>query len=126
MIARTRFALTTLAAGALTGVAVLLPGAASAAPMDQLAPLLNSTCSFAQVDAALHDQAPQLASALDANPNAKAQLKAAFDQPIDQRRAQAEQYLAEHPDQVQQAQNDPRAAQAQQLIQRLADTCANY
>ncbi|MFI5780282.1 hemophore-related protein [Nocardia sp. NPDC051570] len=126
MLSRTRFAATTLAAGALTALSVLLPGTASADPIDQLAPLLNSTCSFAQVDAALHDQDPQLAAALDNNQAVKGQIRQMFDQPIDQRRAQAQQYLAQHPDQVQQAENDPRAAQAQALVQKLADTCANY
>ncbi|MCM6773054.1 hemophore-related protein [Nocardia sp. CDC159] len=122
MISRTRFA----AAAGLTALAALLPATASADPTDELAPLLDSTCSFAQVDAALHDQAPNYAAMLDNNPNVKNQLRQLFDQPIEQRRAQVQQYLAEHPDQVQQAENDPRAAQARQLIQQLADTCANY
>ncbi len=126
MISRSRFAATALAAGAITALSALLPASASADPTEQLAPLLNSTCSFAQVDAALHDQAPSLAAALDNNPSAKAQVQQMFDQPIDQRRAQVQQYLAQHPDQVQQAQNDPRAQQGQQMIQKLADTCGNY
>ncbi|MBF6334191.1 hemophore-related protein [Nocardia transvalensis] len=122
MTLRARFA----AATGATALALLIPGTASADPTEQLAPLLDSTCTFSQVDAALHDQAPQLAAILDANPDEKAQLQQLFDQPVEQRRAQVQQYLQQHPDQVQQAENDPRAAQARQIIRSVADTCHNY
>src|SRR5690606_38523083 len=81
------FGLTTLTLGAAAAAtAFLSPAVASAGPMEMAEPLLTSDCSFAQVDAALHDQAPELAAMLDANPDAKAQLQAKFDQPVEQRR----------------------------------------
>ncbi|AHH15536.1 hypothetical protein NONO_c07280 [Nocardia nova SH22a] len=113
-------------AGLAAGAALLVPGTASADPTGMVAPLLNSSCSFAQVDAALHDQAPQLASILDNNPDQKAELKAKFDQPVEQRRAEFQQYLAQHPEEAQQAQQDPRASGLSQTIQQVADSCHNY
>ncbi|BDT84915.1 hemophore-related protein [Nocardia cyriacigeorgica] len=113
-------------AGAATVSAFLSPAIASAGPMELAAPLLESDCSFAQVDAALHDQAPQLAAMLDANPEIKAELQAKFDQPVEQRRAELQRYLDENPEAAQQAQNDPRAAGLSQTIQKVADTCKNY
>ncbi|RDI43446.1 hemophore-related protein [Nocardia mexicana] len=112
--------------GLATGAALLIPGTASADPTQMLAPLLNSDCTFAQVDAALHDKNPQLAQQLDANPQQKAVLQQTFDKPVEQRRAEVQQYMNEHPEAAQQAENDPRAAGASQTIQAVADSCHNY
>ena len=113
-------------AGLAAGAALLVPATASADPTGLVAPLLNSTCSFTQVDTALHDKAPQLASILDSNPNQKAELKAKFDQPVEQRQAEFQEYLAQHPDEAQRAQQDPRASGLSQTIQEVADSCHNY
>lgn len=113
-------------AGLAAGAALLVPGTASADPTELVGPLLNSSCSFEQIDAALHDKNPQLASMLDNNPNEKAQLKAKFDQPVEQRQAEFQQYLKDHPDQAQQAEQDPRANGIRQTIQEVADSCHNY
>ncbi|GAA5099206.1 hemophore-related protein [Nocardia iowensis] len=122
-----RPAVAALAAGGLATVAVFLsPALAAADPMRLAEPLLNSDCSFAQVDAALHDKAPQLAAMLDANPTQKAELQRRFDQPVEQRRAQLQQAIDENPDAVQQAQNDPRYAQLRDTIRVVADSCQNY
>ncbi|MFI6046185.1 hemophore-related protein [Nocardia sp. NPDC051321] len=122
-----RPAVAALAAGGLATVAVLLsPAIASAGPMELAGPLLNSDCSFTQVDAALHDKAPQLAKMLDANPSQKAELQRKFDQPVEQRRAELQQAIDNNPDAVEQAQNDPRYGQLRQTIQAVADSCHNY
>ncbi|MTL16633.1 hemophore-related protein [Nocardia seriolae] len=114
-------------AGAVAAVALALaPATASAAPADLVAPLLNSTCSFAQVDAALHDKAPALASFLDANPDTKAELKAKFDLSPAQRQAELDQYLKDNPDAANQAAADPRAGGIAAAIQQVADSCHNY
>ena len=125
---RTRaVAATTLtAAGLAAGAALLVPATASAEPTELFAPLLNSSCSFEQIDAGLHTESAQLAGILDAYPDKKAELKAKFDQPVQKRQAEFQQYLAEHPDQAQQAQNDPRAAGISDTVQKVADTCHNY
>jgi hemophore-related protein len=122
-----KFGPTTLTLGAAAAAtAFLSPAIASAGPMEMAEPLLTSDCSFAQVDAALHDQAPELAAMLDNNPDAKAQLQAKFDQPVEQRRAEFQQYLDENPQAAQQAQDDPRAQQLQATFQGVADTCHKY
>ncbi|ONM50409.1 hemophore-related protein [Nocardia donostiensis] len=124
---RSRTAIATMAVSGLATIsAVISPAVASAGPAELVEPLLTSDCSFAQVDAALHDQAPDLAALLDSNPDAKAQLQAKFDQPVEQRRAELQRYLEENPQAAQQAQDDPRAAGMRDTLQRVADTCHNY
>ncbi|MBF6171626.1 hemophore-related protein [Nocardia blacklockiae] len=112
--------------GVATTAALLFPGTASADPTELVAPLLNSDCTFAQVDAALHDKNPQLAAVLDANPEQKAMLQQKFDQPVEQRRAELQQYAQEHPDQAQRAENDPRAESVRATVQAVADSCHSY
>ncbi|MEV0356970.1 hemophore-related protein [Nocardia sp. NPDC050697] len=125
---RSRPVVASLAASGIAAVGVLLSsGAASAAPLDQLAePLLRSDCSFAQVDAALHVEAPQLAALVDSYPEQKAELAKRFDVPVDQRRAQLERAIQENPEAAQEAQNDPRTQQLAGVLQRVADTCSKY
>ncbi|MFC9892611.1 hemophore-related protein [Nocardia sp. NPDC127579] len=116
-----------LLAGGAGAIAVLLaPGVANAGPMELAAPLLNSDCSFAQVDAALHAKAPALANILDNNPEQKAELKAKFDLPVEQRRAEFQRILDENPDAAAQAQNDPRAAGLANTIAEVAAVCHTY
>ncbi|MGW1742956.1 hemophore-related protein [Nocardia sp. NPDC001965] len=124
---RSKLGATTLALGAAAAVtAFLSPAVASAAPTDFAEPLITSDCSFAQVDAALHDQAPEMAAMLDNNPDMKAQLQSKFDQPVEQRRAELQQYIEQNPEQAQQAENDPRSQQLRATLQGVADTCHNY
>ncbi|MEU6828950.1 hemophore-related protein [Nocardia beijingensis] len=122
-----RPAIAAAAAGGIATVTLLLsPAIAAAGPMDYAEPLLTSDCSFAQVDAALHDKAPQLAAVLDANPSQKAELQRRFDQPVEQRRAELRRAIDENPDAVRQAENDPRTAQLRDTIRVVAETCHNY
>lgn len=67
--------------GFAAGTALFGAGAAYADPMGDLEPLLSSSCSFAQIDSALHQVAPDTAAQLDAAPGQKAALKNAYDQP---------------------------------------------
>ncbi|UGT59827.1 hemophore-related protein [Nocardia asteroides] len=125
---RSRPIVATLAASGIAAFGVLFSsGVASAAPLDQLAePLLRSDCSFAQVDAALHDQAPELAALIDSYPSQKAELAERFDVPVEQRRAELQRAIQENPEAAQQAQNDPRTQQLAGVLQRVADTCKQY
>ncbi|MFC8047078.1 hemophore-related protein [Nocardia sp. NPDC057353] len=125
---RSRPIVASFAASGIAAVGVLLSsGAASAAPLDQLAePLLASDCSFAQVDAALHKEAPQVAALLDSYPEQKAELAARFDVPVEQRRAELQRAIDENPEAAQEAQNDPRTQQLAGVLQRVADTCSQY
>lgn len=124
---RSRPAATALAASGLAGVAVLLsPAIAAADPMTLAGPLLNSDCSFAQIDAALHAKAPQLAAMLDSNPTQKAELQRKFDQPVEQRRAELQAMINENPDAAKDAENDPRASGLAETIRTVADSCHSY
>lgn len=124
---RSRPAVAALAAGATASVAVLLsPAIAAADPMTLAGPLLTSDCTFAQVDAALHAKAPQLAAMLDANPTQKAELQRKFDQPVEQRRAELQAMINENPDAAKDAENDPRANSLAETIRTVAETCHNY
>ncbi|MEU7630927.1 hemophore-related protein [Nocardia sp. NPDC049220] len=116
-----------LGVGGFATVAMFLsPAIATADPMELGAPLLDSDCSFAQVDSALHDKAPQLASMLDANPTQKAELRRKFDQPVAQRRAELRRAIDENPQAARDAENDPRTAQLRDTIRTVAETCHNY
>lgn len=88
-------------------------GVASAAP--DLGPLVNTTCSYSQVMAALNAQSPDLAQQLSASPMAQGMLQRFLASPPDQR----QQY-------VQQAQNTPLGQQYGGSILQIANTCNNY
>ncbi|WP_067564753.1 hemophore-related protein [Nocardia acidivorans] len=109
--------------GLAAGAALFGAGAASADPMGDIEPLLRSSCSFAQVDAALHRVAPETAAQLDAVPAQKAALRNAYDQPVEQRRAAFEQLIAEQ-------QRMGMTAQADQefggKLSQVVDTCHQY
>lgn len=116
--------------GAVAGAALLMaPGTASAAPTDTFAPLLYSTCTFDQVDAALHVQAPEIAGQLDGMPEQKAQLRSLYDLPVDQRQAAVDAYFANNPDlnaRAEQLANSAEGDQAAAVVQQVANTCHNY
>ncbi|MTE11383.1 hemophore-related protein [Nocardia aurantiaca] len=84
--ARYASAIAVTIAGFGAAVAVSGAGAAVADPMSDLEPLLSSTCSFDQIDAAFHRVEPATAAQLDAAPERKAPFRLAYDQPIPQRR----------------------------------------
>ncbi len=73
--------------GFAAGTVLIGAGSASAGVMDDVLPLLVSTCNFPQIDAALHDVAPDAAARLDASPLQKSVLRFAFNQPADKRQA---------------------------------------
>ncbi|MEV6430282.1 hemophore-related protein [Nocardia sp. NPDC051463] len=122
-----------LAVGA--SAALLVPGIAAAAPGGPGHLLAETTCSFAQVDAALHAAAPELAARLDANPERKAKLEQLLDLPPEQRRAAIQQRLddpavkeriEEHRGKIEERRNDPRFTEMRDKMQTVADTCHNY
>ena len=80
-------------AGFAAGAA--LSGAASADPMSDLEPLLSSSCTFDQIDAAFHQVDADTAAQLDAAPARKAAFRIAYDQPVAQRRIAFHALLAE-------------------------------
>ena len=76
-----------MAVSLMTGV-----GVASAAP--DLGPLINTTCSYPQVVAALNAQSPEAANEFNAQPMAQSMLSSFIDSPVDQRQQIAQQVLA--------------------------------
>ncbi|WP_422746041.1 hemophore-related protein [Mycobacterium sp. WMMD1722] len=90
-----------------TTLAVTLGGFAAALPMSMfvsagaasaqdLSPIVNTTCSYEQVVAALNDQQPALANQLAAQPTSQAMLRSFLASPPPQRQATATQ-LAGYP-----------------------------
>ena len=117
-----------VAVGFCIAGATLVPAVVAAAPLSAaVAPLIESTCSFDQLDAAAHVVAPSWAERLDADPARKAQARALFDQPVEERRATVQRFVDANP-QAQQRWNtdDPRLDDARLRAIAIANTCHNY
>lgn len=88
-------------------------GIASADP--DIAAIVNTTCTYPQVAAALQDQAPDTAAELNASPIASAWIQQLLASPPAKRR-----------EMVNEAQAYPQAQQYTPLINQVARTCKNY
>ncbi|MFE3193871.1 hemophore-related protein [Nocardia sp. NPDC059240] len=107
---------------------LLIPGLASAQPANGSG-LLDTTCTYAQIDAALRAQAPDAAAKLDGDANKQARLQELLSLPVDQRKAKAQEYLDAHPearDKMQQKRNSPEFQQKKAAMQAVLDGCHNY
>ncbi|MGN2641260.1 hemophore-related protein [Nocardia takedensis] len=125
---RTRGARVALALGAIAAAALLAPGTAAAQPGPH-GKLIETDCTFAQIDAALHATAPDFAARLDAHPGRKAKFAEFFALPVEQRRARVEQRFAEHPDarqKFEERRGEGKAKILRETLDTLADTCHNY
>jgi hemophore-related protein len=101
---------------AVGGLALSLTVGAGVASADpDLGPIVNTTCSYPQVMAALNAQDPATAAQFKSSPMAQSALQ---------------QFLAAPPSQrlqmAQQMESSPRAQQYFGLIQQVAATCNNY
>jgi hemophore-related protein len=106
----------TSVAVAVGGLAVSLTiGAATASADPDLGPIVNTTCSYPQVMAALNAQDPAAAAQFNSSPMAQSALRQFLASPPSQRLAMA-----------QQMQGSPRAQQYFGLIQQVAATCNNF
>ena len=111
-------ALTMKMALGLSGVAAALmvgSGIASAAPGD--AAIVNSTCTYPQVIAALTDKDPAAANALTSDPSANGFLQALIAAPPGS---------PERQQKVNFVRSIPQAAQYNGLISSVANSCNNY
>ncbi|HET6733639.1 hemophore-related protein [Mycobacterium sp.] len=88
-------------------------GIASAQP--DVNPIINSTCTYPQVIAALNAQSPELAGQLEQTPAANGWLKSLIAASPDQRRVM-----------VAQAQAFPGVQQYTPVITQVANTCNNF
>ena len=109
-----------LIVGGLTAAAAFAPAAPASAD-SMMDALINSTCSYGQVTAALNAQAPAWASQLRNRPDMQANLQQFLALPSDQRQQQIAQQQAANP-QLQAM----LAAQLGPTIVQVANTCMNY
>lgn len=100
-------------------------GQASADVGSALAPLVNTTCSYAQITAALTAEAPDLASMLNGRPQAQTRLQQFLALPPDQRQQRINQQLAANPQAQAMIAQRLGSPQAQELTQ-VANTCGTF
>lgn len=79
-------------AGLVTVTATMGVGVASAGP--DLSPIINTTCSYAQVTAALNAVSPDMAAKLEQNPMVSSRLQSFLAAPINERQQMAQQAMA--------------------------------
>jgi hemophore-related protein len=110
MLSRTKLAV------AIAGLALSLSaGAGIASATPDASAIINSTCTYPQVTAALNDQSPETANELNANPLAVGWLQGLVAAPPDQR-AQM----------IQQVQGMPGLQQYLGVIYQVAGSCNRY
>jgi hemophore-related protein len=109
-----RLSLTRLAA-AVGGAAVALSVAAGVASADPLDPIINTTCNYGQVMAALNATDPGAAAQFNQSPVAQSYLRNFLNSPPPKRAQMAQQLQAM-----------PSAAQYFNTIQNVAGVCNNY
>jgi hemophore-related protein len=107
----------------LTGLAVvvgslalsLTVGAGVASSDPDLGPIVNTTCNYSQVMAALNAQDPGAAAQINSSPMAQSAVQQFLAAPPSQRMQMA-----------QRMQSSPRAQQYFGLVQQVAATCNNF
>ena len=101
---------------AVGGLALsLTAGAVTASADPDLGPVINTTCNYSQVVAALNAQDPAAAAQLSASPTARSLLRSFLASPPDER-----QQI------VQELQSYPGAQQYVGPVLQVANTCNNY
>lgn len=117
----------TVGLAAVGVTAVLTVPTAWAAP--DLSPLVDTTCSYQQVVAALNAQDPALANELAQYPAAQARLQRFLAAPVDTRQQMVDEALAAHPQwqsTLSQKAGTPEGQQAQSALSSVTSTCHNY
>ena len=109
-----RLSLTKLAA-ALGGAAFALTAGAGIASADPLDPVINTTCNYGQVMAALNATDPAAAAQLNGSPVAQSYLRNFLASPPPKRLQMAQQIQAM-----------PQAAQYFNVVTSVAQSCNNY
>lgn len=110
----------------IVGVGILVGAGAGLASADPLtADLVNTTCSYTQISAALNAQAPDLAALLNSRPQMQARLQQFLALPIDQRQQRIAQQQSANP-QMQQLIAAQIGSKGEQEIAGVANTCSSY
>lgn len=118
-----------IVAGIGVFAAVSMSGAGIASAEPGAGPLIETTCSYAQLMAALQVEAPEASARLAQRPDAQAKLQEFVALPVDQRKQRVQGFLDRNPDV--RAKIDERRSTAEgqgkvQMLARLAATCHNY
>ncbi len=111
---------------AVTGMAFALAPVAASEPAGKL---IETTCSYAQVDAALQAEAPQLADRLQQRPEAQSKVQELLALPVPERRDRVQGFLDRNPDvraAVETRKSTPEGQDTVAKLNRVADTCHNY
>ncbi len=109
-----KLSLTKLAV-AVGGVAVALTAATGVASADPMDPVINTTCNYGQVMAALNATDPATAAQFNSSPAVQGYLRQFLASPPPKRAQMAQQIQAM-----------PQAAQYFNTIQQVAVVCNNY
>ncbi|CAN5523029.1 hemophore-related protein [soil metagenome] len=109
---------------ATAGLLVVSAGVASA-DSSVLDPLVNTTCSYAQITAALKAEAPDLSSLLNGRPQAQTRLQQFLALPVDQRQQHLDQQLAANPMAESMIEAQLGSSDGQEAID-VANTCNRY
>ena len=112
-----------IAAGIVAMGTVTGAGIAGAQP--NLQPFINTTCTYAQVTAALNAEAPDLAKELAEFPMASSRLQQFLAAPVDQRQQMAQQ-AANQLSQYQAMLGGGNQQQNSAELTQVANTCNNY
>ena len=111
---------------AATGVAFALAPLAASEPAG---PLIETTCSYPQVDAALQAEAPQMADRLHERPEAQSKVQALLALPVPERHDRVQGFLDRNPDiraAVEKRKSTPEGQETVAKLNRIAQTCHNY
>jgi hemophore-related protein len=99
--------------------------AVASADSSVLDPLVNTTCNYAQITAALKAEAPDLSSLLNGRPQAQTRLQQFLALPTDQRREHLDQQLAANPMAESMIEAQLSSSDGQEVIE-VANTCNRY
>lgn len=111
---------------AITGIAFGLAPVAASEPAGKL---IETTCSYEQVDAALQAEAPQMADRLHSRPEAQSKVQELLALPVPERRERIQGFLDRNPDirsAVQKRKSTPEGQETVAKLNRVAETCNDY
>jgi len=116
-----------MAVCAAAAVLIAPAGVAAAEPVG--APLVETTCSYEQLSAAVRVEAPKLADLLSERPNAQTKVREFLALPVSQRKQRIQGVLDRNPEWQREIDEKRNTAEGQDKIakmQRIADTCHGY
>ena len=124
-----RFASRLLVAGSAAIVLPLLalPDVAVAQPGN--GPLIQTTCNYDQLYAAVRTEAPKAAAELDNRPAAQQKLQDFVVMSVEQRQQELARLLSENPhwqNKIDEQWDTPEGQEKVQTMARIANTCHNY